>query len=352
MLSAQNKQKVSVLETKEELKKKNSGYALQSKELESSLKEVAKSSIEKELETLEMAPELKDLESSLEKVKKSNLEKDFESLEIVQEFESLVKQAHKQLEDKLLEEMEVAQELKEMVRKDDEDDLVALLGEFEQELKELNVANEMIKTRKNNEAPIEDFVEKGLQKNPAPLSTVTPTKSLTHTPTKLLTPDPNMQPKLLQHKRNCIQGIPTMIPSKKPKNCPTKLPKVTPAKTPIKPPNIELAIKPPKKPPPDSKCNNHAGGQRVRVGAANIKPGQHRSKVRLKDTVPDQRVPGWEKHSKKKKDAALIQRVPGQKQRDQKVPREGVLETLQVYMHPNVGPDTGSRTIMVPLIGY
>ena len=88
------------------------------------------------------------------------------------------------------------------------------------------------------------------------------------------------------------------------------------------------------------------------MGAANIKPGQHRNTVRWKDTAPDQRVPGWEKHNKKKKDAAQIQRVSGQKQRDQKVPREGVLETLQVSMHPSVGTDTGSRTIMVPAIRY
>ena len=30
-----------------------------------------------------------------------------------------------------------------------------------------------------------------------------------------------------------------------------------------------------------------------------------------------------------------------------------VLDTLQVSMHPDVGPDTsGTRTIMVPVIGY
>ena len=110
----------------------------------------------------------------------------------------LVKQAHKQLEDEVLEDMEVAQKLKEMVRKDDENDFIALLVEFEQELKELrSVANEMIKTGANYKAPIEDFVEQKLQQKPAPLQTVTPTKSQTYTPTKLLTPNPNIQPKFL-----------------------------------------------------------------------------------------------------------------------------------------------------------
>ena len=88
------------------------------------------------------------------------------------------------------------------------------------------------------------------------------------------------------------------------------------------------------------------------MSAANDKPGQHRNKVRWKDAAPDQRGSGRENYDKKKKDTAQSQRVPGQKQRDQKGPREGVLETLQVSMHPNVGPDTGSRTIMVPVIGY
>merc|ERR1712194_106340 len=95
-------------------------------------------------------------------------------------------------------------------------------------------------------------------------------------------------------------------------------------------------IKPPKK-PPDPRCNNHAGGQRVAKGVALA-----------------QRVPGQEKHDKQK-DSARFQRVPGLKLsgRDQNDPREGVLDTLQVSMHPYVGPDTdGSRTIMVPVVGY
>ena len=89
-----------MFESKEEVKSKNSGCTLRRKQ-EPSKEMVAKPSTEKELEALE----LEDLESSLKKVKKSILEKYFESLEIAQEFESLVKQAHKQLEDKLLEEM-------------------------------------------------------------------------------------------------------------------------------------------------------------------------------------------------------------------------------------------------------
>ena len=84
-----------------------------------------------------------------------------------------------------------------------------------------------------------------------------------------------------------------MIPSKKPTNSLTKLPRVTPNKTPVKTPNSESLIvtpvvtppntKPSKKPPPDSAYNNHAGVQRVRVGAVNIKPGQHRNRVKWKD---------------------------------------------------------------------
>ena len=52
---------------------------------------------------------------------------------------------------------------------------------------------------------------------------------------------------------------------------------------------------------------------------------------------------------------ARVQRVPGWKQRGRanNDPRKDVLDTLQVSMHPNVGPDTGEiRTIMVPVIGY
>ena len=91
------------------------------------------------------------------------------------------------------------------------------------------------------------------------------------------------------------------------------------------------------------------------MGAADdIMPGQSRSKVKYKGAVLAQRVPGREKHDKQK-DSARVQRVPGQELwgRDHNDPREGVLDTLQVSMHPNVGPDTdGTRTIMVPVIGY
>ena len=51
-----------------------------------------------------------------------------------------------------------------------------------------------------------------------------------------------------------------------------------------------------------------------------------------------------------------VQRVPSQKQRgrDHNDPQEGVLDTLQASIHPNVDSDTGeTRTIsMVPVIGY
>ena len=108
-------------------------------------------------------------------------------------------------------------------------------------------------------------------------------------------------------------------------------------------------------------------------GAAIIKPGQQRTKVKWKctapaqrvlglenlnkvkrkDTAPAQRVPG-RKNKKQKKDAAQNQRVPGQIQlRGHNDPREGLLDTLQISMHPNVGPDTGgTRNIMVPVTGY
>ena len=158
------------------------------------------------------------------------------------------------------------------------------------------------------------------------------------------------------------KSTPTAIPIKKPTNSPTKLPRVTPNKTQLKPPSIKLtviaqqtkpiSIKPPKKPPPDLEYNNYTRAQRVQIGAANRRLGQQHNKVKWKRAAPTQRVLGWENHDKQKKDAAQIQRVPGQKKRDQKGTQEGVLETLQVSMHPNVGPDTGSRTIMVPVIGY
>ena len=181
------------------------------------------------------------------------------------------------------------------------------------------------------------------------------------------------------------EGFDIKIKTKNPTNVPTaypnKLRAVTPTKTENKPPNIKSKFiiqpevklpssNPPKKPPPDSKYNNHAGGQRVRVGAADIKPGQHRTKVKWKDTAPAQRVPGRE-NNKQWKDAAPAQRVPGRRNKKQKKyaaqiqrvtgqiqlrvhnnPREGVLDTLQVSMHPNVGPGTGgTRTIMIPVIG-
>ena len=113
-------------------------------------------------------------------------------------------------------------------------------------------------------------------------------------------------------------------------------------------------IKPPKK-SLDPKSNNHVRNQRVVRGATDdIKPSQSHSKVKYKGVVLAQRVPGKEKHEKQK-DPARVQRVPGQelRGRDHNDPREGVLDTLQVSMHPNVGPDTdGTRTIMVPVIGY
>ena len=89
-------------------------------------------------------------------------------------------------------------------------------------------------------------------------------------------------------------------------------------------------------------------------GAAIIKPGQKRNKVKWKGVALIQRVPGREKHDKQQ-DSAQVQRVPGLKLsgRDHNDPREGVLDTLQVSMHPYVGPDTdGTRTIMVPVVGY
>ena len=85
-------------------------------------------------------------------------------------------------------------------------------------------------------------------------------------------------------------------------------------------------------------------------GAAIIKPGQHRNKVKWKDAAPAQRVPD-RRNKKLKRDTAQIQRVPGQiKLREHNDPREGVLDTLQVSMHPNVGPDTGGTRITAPCI--
>ena len=112
-------------------------------------------------------------------------------------------------------------------------------------------------------------------------------------------------------------------------------------------------IKPPKQ-PPDPKYNKNTGVKRAARGAADIRPGQQRKKVKWKGAALAQRVPGRESHDKQN-DSARVQRVPGWKQRgrDHNDPREGVLDTLQVSVHPNVGPDTcGTRTIMVPVIGY
>jgi len=374
--SAQNGQKVSMFESKEEVKRKNSGCALRRKQ-EPSREIVAiifytifcsfwnfirkmwcssrlspptmKPSIEKELKALEC----EDLESGIEKVKKSNLEKDFESLEIAQGFESLVKQAHKQLEDKLLEELKEAQELQEKERKDDENDLVILRNEFEQELQDVIAESKKImETQQDQESSNEETESGQQQKAPVPILIISPSTSPTTTPSRfqnaspeIVTPEPKSfkpsqkLPNFIQDSKRLNMKTPTRIanknptaiPSKKPKNSPTKLPKVTPSKTPIKHPNIGSAIvspegkppntKPPKKPPPDSIHNNHDGGQRVRVGAADNKPGQHRNKVRWKDAAPNQRVSGRENYDKKRKDAAQVQRVPGQKQRDQKGPQ-------------------------------
>ena len=88
--------------------------------------------------------------------------------------------------------------------------------------------------------------------------------------------------------------------------------------------------------------------------ADDIMPSQSRGKVKYKDVVLAQRVLGREKHDKQK-DSARVQKVPGRKLRgrDHNDPREGVIDTLQVSMHPNMGPDTGGTpTTMVPLIGY
>ena len=89
----------------------------------------------------------------------------------------------------------------------------------------------------------------------------------------------------------------------------------------------------------------------VRGAADNVRPGQKRSKVKWKGVAPSQRVSGREKHDKQKY-LAPIQRVPGRETRDQNGPREGVLDTLQVSMHSDWGPSAGTRTTMVPVIGY
>ena len=137
------------------------------------------------------------------------------------------------------------------------------------------------------------------------------------------------------------------------------------------PPNIEMDKKPPKK-PPDPESGKYAGDQRVAWGAANVTPGQQRSKVNCNSVAPsqrvpasgkdnkvkwkraalDQRVPGKENHDKQKY-SAPIQRVPGQELRNQNGLREGVLDTLSGSMHSDWGPNTGStQTIKVPVIGY
>ena len=105
-----------------------------------------------------------------------------------------------------------------------------------------------------------------------------------------------------------------------PTNVPTKVLRVVPTENINKPSTKEdtiftiktdtPTIKPPRK-PPDPKCNNHAGVQRVAMGAADdIMPGQSHSKVKYTGAVLAQRVPGREKHDKQK-DLARVRRVPG-----------------------------------------
>ena len=84
-------------------------------------------------------------------------------------------------------------------------------------------------------------------------------------------------------------------------------------------------------------------------GAADIRPGQQRNKIKYKSATLAQRVLGREKHNKQT-ESSQVQRVPGRKMRGRghNDPPEGVLDTLKVSMHSNVGPGTGgTRTIML-----
>ena len=381
--SAQNKQEVSVIETKEELKSKNSGCALRSKQVHNEEFKPEKTSESPSPHKTQKAPvfeaavddhknnkkkgEHSKLESSFKAVSKTSIEKEFETKEIVL-FESLMKQANEeaQPEEELLEGTEVPQEIEEMVkraRKDalkndatkrhetlkqevhqeenqqDVGDLIRLVNELEQELQEMVAESKKImETQQDRKAANESPMEKD-QKAPAPILIISPSATLTTTPSKLQDASPEIvtsEPSLFKPSQKLpdyiqdSKSFSLKTPINKPTNSPTKLPRVTPIKTPVKPPDIESETaspevkppinKPPNKPPPDSNYNNHAGGQRVRVGTANIKSGQHRNKVKWKDAAPDQRVPGWEKHNKKKKDAAQIQRVPSQNKCEQKGP--------------------------------
>ena len=101
-----------------------------------------------------------------------------------------------------------------------------------------------------------------------------------------------------------------MIPAKKTTHSPNKVHTVTPSKT-VRKPFINsvkvvvttktntLTTKPPKK-SPDSKCNNHAGVQRVAKGAEGVRPGNQRNLVKCKCATLAQRVPGPKKHDKQK----------------------------------------------------
>ena len=126
------------------------------------------------------------------------------------------------------------------------------------------------------------------------LSSSPPTKPTNNivTPEAAKIKQPKSPTKILQ---------PTKNPVKLSANFPNKVYTVTPTKAVSEPPTKQSTVftnktnstttKPPKK-PPDPKCNNHAGVQRVAGGAADVKPGPTRNKVKWKGVTPIQRVSG------------------------------------------------------------
>ena len=332
-----------------------------------------------------------DLEPSFEKEAAVSIMKGCKTPETAQEFEVMLQRAHEEAAklDDMLEE-QIFQDPEQDVNDEtataiesvpDDDTLFTLLNDLERELQELIAAeakatNEISKGSGHKNTPDKlpklssNMVTPEATNNPIKLSTDFSSKSVAVTPTKTASKTSTNKATVFTTKTNSTITKPPKNPPDPKFNNHVGVQRVAGGAADVKPgptrnkekwkgvtpvqrvsgaPNIE----PPKK-PPDPKYNKHTGVKRGARGAADIRPGQQRKKIKWKGAALAQRVPGRESHDKQN-DLARVQRVPGWKQRgrDHNDPREGVLDTLQVSMHPNVGPDTGgTRTIMVPVIGY
>ena len=139
-----------------------------------------------------------------------------------------MKHAHKQLEDKLLEETKEAQEVKAKERKNDEHDLVILLNKLEQELHDMIAESKKImETQHDKEASNEEIESGQHQKAPTPILIISPSASPTTTPSKLqdrsleiVPPEPKSfkppqkLPNYIQDSKSLNLKPPTMIADK------------------------------------------------------------------------------------------------------------------------------------------